>query len=308
MLLQHKLNDSNKVSNTILTFGNFDGLHLGHMKLLETIRLLSRKINAKSVILTFTPHTSTVLNLSANYKCLTTYKEKINILSSKLIDIICEVDFTDKFSLIEPDHFMDILINKYSPKCVVLGYDNKFGKNGMGNIEHLRSKKRYRNIDFVEVAPFAIENKIIKSSLIRKFILNGKIQEANKCLNRPYQISGIVVKGDSMGRTLGFPTANIKISNKEQLIPKNGVYSVTLILDSSNKNAICNIGIRPTLKMDTKLQIEVHIINDKINLYDKEVKINFNHFIRDEKKFENKKQLIEQIKIDISSLKKEGEA
>jgi len=291
MLLNHKLYDSNKVNNTILTFGNFDGLHLGHFKLIEKMINLSLQYKSKSILLTFSPHTSQILNPEGNYKILTSYNQKKQILSNTKLNFICEVNFNLQFSNMLPEQFIDLLIDKYSPKYIVLGYDNKFGKNGTGSIDTLMNKAKYKMIKFIKINPYKFNDKIIKSSLIRDYIVDGNIILANKYLNRPYQLIGEVVKGESIGKKIGFPTANIKILNKEQLIPKNGVYSVTLIVANNKKNAICNIGYRPTIKFSNKITIEVHVINEDLKLYGKIVKINFNHFIRDEIKFENKNQL-----------------
>ena len=196
-----------------------------------------------------------------------------------------------------------IIINKYKPKVILIGYDNYFGLNRKGSYDYLISNCKYKNIKIIQIDEFKLLNINIKSSMIKNCLVNRNIENVNKFLGRNYSIVGTVKEGKKIGSKLGYPTANVQLVNKEQIIPGNGVYSVNLMLDRYKFKSICNIGIRPTFNENNDLvTIEVHLINKTITLYDKIVTIEFIKYIRNEKKFEDVNKLKEQIKKDIKSL------
>ena len=298
MLDLNNIYDENSLNSSVLTFGNFDGIHIGHKKILSKLKNLSIEKNLKTVIVTFKPNTKKVINNLKSFKTIISSDLKHELFNEFGIDVICEIDFDKKFSDLSPCSFMDILLKKYNPKHIVLGYDNKFGKNGLGSYDFLVSTSKYKNIKFYKINPYKIDDTLIKTSNIKFLISNNKISLANKHLGRKFTIKGKVVKGKKIARKLGFPTANINIERKEQLIPSNGVYSVNLKIGNTKYSSICNIGSKPTFGINDRM-IEVHVLDTNLDIYEKNVSIEFNYFIRNEMKFKNKDELAFQIRKDI---------
>ena len=302
MLKVHKLFDSNKLSNSIITIGNYDGVHLGHKHIIDKMLELSRDTNYPTVLLSFNPHTSEVLS-SKKTTLLTTLENKKKLLEKIGLLYFCTVNFNKEISKMHADEFMNLLIKKYNPKSIFLGYDNKFGYKKSGSFKYLSNNKNYKGIDIIECKEFKKNNIPIKSSLIKKCISNGLITEANDYLGYNYIISGRVTKGEQLGSKIGFPTANIEKNVNKQLIPSNGVYSVNLIHNEVSYNAICNIGSKPTISNNLPITIEVHLIGvDKIDLYNSIVNVEFKFKIRDEICFETVEGLKNQISNDIKFL------
>ena len=292
-------NDYVSTNPSVLTFGNFDGIHIGHLNLIDTLTNKANENNLRSILITFNPHTRSIIS-NKRINTLTPYNRKINILKKTNINYIAVIDFDKFFSKITKQDYIELLINKFNPKIIILGYDNKFGYKGIGDYEFLCNFIKDKNIQIIKYNPYKKFNKVVKSSLVKKFILNGDIKSANKFLGRSYAIDGIVVEGKKEGEKIGFPTANIKISDKQQILPKVGVYSVNFMINKVKYNGLCNIGYRPTFEENGKLSIETYIIDfDKFDIYGQEVSIEFKYFIRDEKKFSNKKKLIKQIETDL---------
>ena len=299
----HKLSDTNQLNNSVITFGNFDGIHRGHKYIINKMLYLSNKYKIPSVLITFKPHTNNVIYPNKNHKRILTYYQKYKKIIDSGIDYICEVNFDKKTSRLKPDEFLDIIIKKYNPSYIVFGYDNKFGINQSGSYDYLINKNKYKNKHIYCCDKYSYRGQCIKSSIIKKLIINGNIKKCNKYLGYNYILDGIVVEGNQIGRTIGFPTANINMISKEQLIPLSGVYSVNLLYDKKIYNAICNIGKRPTIVNSDQLIIEVHLIDTKnINLYGEIVFIEFKDKIRNEIQFNNIEDLKKQIKLDISMI------
>ena len=220
------------------------------------------------------------------------------------VDYFCSIDFNEQFSKLSAEEFINLLINKYNPSCIIFGYDNYFGYKRLGSYKYLKDNMKYKNINVIKVNQFYLNTAPVKTSIIKKLINDNNIDLANKYLNRKYKITGRVIHGKNVGKELGFPTANIEVAN-EQIIPGNGVYSVNLILGSKTFVGVCNIGICPTLKNDNIKTVEIHILDRSLILYDKNVSVEFNYFIRDEIKFETVKELKKQIISDIKFVKNE---
>ena len=302
-MLINKLTDSVKLENSALTFGNFDGLHLGHQQILNKLIEISELHKIPSVVLSFNPHTNCILKYK-DFKVLIPFKDKINSLKDFNINHICEIEFNKEFSKLTADKFLDILIQKYNPSYLIFGYDNYFGYNKTGSYKYVKNCKKYKNINCIQVNQYENSEELVKTSNIKKLILDSKIDIANQYLYTKYKLFGYVDEGYKIGRTLGFPTANINV-NIEQIIPGNGVYSVNLLVGNNIYKGICNIGVCPTLHNKKKRSIEVHIIDKSINLYNCKVIVEFIKYIRSEQKFNSKEDLINQIKEDILSLKEE---
>ena len=292
------------ISSSVVTLGNFDGLHLGHIDLINKLISECADIdNSKSILITFNPHTQEIINPNKNIKLITPHKEKEKILCNYDIDYISIIEFNDQFSKLSPGEFIDLIISKYNPKTIILGYDSRFGYRGEGNYSFIKKYLSNKNIKVLKNKSYALNDTIIKSSLVKKIINDGDIESANTYLGRRFSLFGKIIKGDKIGSLIGFPTANLYLNNKQQIIPKVGVYCVTLFFDNAEYKALCNIGYRPTFFENGELSIESYILNyNDSDLYDKEVRIKFDFHIRGEKKFENKEALVKQINKDIRVL------
>ena len=299
----HQLEDSNILNKSIITFGNFDGIHLGHKYLINKLISLSVDNNLKSVLITFDPHTNRTL-VDKNLKVITPFTKKKEILLDYNIDIVCRINFNKKFSQLNADSFMDLLIRKYNPKIILIGYDNFFGFKKSGSFNYLKNSEKYKNIEILALDQYTLNNKNVKSSIIKDMILNKDITQVNTFIGRLFSIDGKVIRGEKLSKLTGFKTANIKITNNEQLIPGNGVYSVNLMIDNKSYLSVCNIGYCPTIKDGKTISLEVHVINEDFDIYDKSVTIFFNFFIRNEIKFSNIDDLKNQILKDIVSVQR----
>ena len=299
----HQLEDSNILNKSIITFGNFDGIHLGHKYLINNLISLSVDNNLKSVLITFDPHTNRTL-VDKNLKVITPFTKKKEILLDYNIDIVCRINFNKKFSQLNADSFMDLLIRKYNPKIILIGYDNFFGFKKSGSFNYLKKSEKYKNIEILALDQYTLNNKNVKSSIIKDMILNKDITQVNTFIGRLFSIDGKVIRGEKLSKLTGFKTANIKITNNEQLIPGNGVYSVNLMIDNKSYLSVCNIGYCPTIKDGKRISLEVHVINEDFDIYDKSVTIFFNFFIRNEIKFSNIDDLKNQILKDIVSVQR----
>ena len=302
----HKLEDKNTLKSSVLTFGNFDGLHMGHLHLLDMLNNESINSNLESVVLTFSPHTNAVIPKSKIFSILTPFevKEKLFLKNTK-VNYLCKISFNEQFSKLTAEEFLDLIISKYNPQTILIGYDNYFGFKKEGSYNYLVNNEKYKNIKIIKINKFLEKGDIIKSSIIKSLILNDNIEKANTYLARFYAIQGSVVEGEKIGSGLGFNTANIKLTNKKQLIPSNGVYSVNLVANGIKYMSVCNIGFCPTIKMTKVKTVEVHVIDRKISLYGQDVEVQFISFIRNEKKFKSAELLRIKIKEDIERVKKE---
>ena len=296
----HELYDSNKISDSsIITIGNYDGFHNGHKYILSKMKKLAKCDNLKTVLLTFNPHTKTVIN-NENFKVLTTFNMKKKLANESSVDYLCEVKFNKIMKNLNFKDFINIVIEKYNPSIILFGYDNKIGRDKEGNFNILKKYLKKTNIEVLMCDPFYDkDNNKVTTTSIKSNIMDYKIKSANKLLGREFSLGGEVIRGLSKGKSIGFPTANVKINSFEQLIPPNGVYSVTLEVEDSTYKAVCNIGFCPTVKKNSQLSIEVHIINEDINLYGKNVILKFKDFLRLESKFKSEDDLAKQIKKDI---------
>ncbi len=282
---------------SVVTVGTFDGVHLGHRKLIDKVISISKSKNLRSIILTFSPHPRIVLNSDADIKLLTTQNEKNEIFESYNINYLLNQDFSKSFSKLSPLEFVrDILVKKLNIRHIVTGYDHHFGKNRNANSNQLIEFSKDFGYDVTKVDAFHKNKVSISSTKIRNLIIEGKINEANEFLGYQFILTGKVVGGLGRGKSLGFPTANILIDN-HKIKPGNGVYYVSSVFEGQNINGMMNVGTNPTFK-DKGYSIEIHFFDFKQNLYDKEISIRVIKKIREEKKFDSADELTTQLQMD----------
>ncbi|MBX3008757.1 MAG: bifunctional riboflavin kinase/FAD synthetase [Melioribacteraceae bacterium] len=285
-------------SSLVVTVGSFDGLHIGHQKIIEEVIKTAGKKNIESCVITFEPHPRMVLQKEAGIKLLTSLDEKIEILESIGVNKLVVLNFSIDFSHKSSEQFIEEYVLKLGAVHMVVGHDHKFGKDRLGDVNQLMEIAANDSFGITEVQPETFNGEIVSSSKIRTALLNGDIEKANDYLGRNYSVSGIITLGAQRGRTLGFPTANLKSAFENKVLPKNGVYIVDCIVDGQNYFGIMNIGNRPTFESKNEIVIEVNLFDFDGDIYGQQMKINFLHRVRDEKKFQSKEELIQQINSD----------
>jgi riboflavin kinase/FMN adenylyltransferase len=289
--------------NTVITIGNFDGLHLGHQKIFEAVIRRSEELKGTSMVVTFDPHPVKVLAPEKEIKMLTTFKERARILDAIGIKVLLCINFTREFANFSPDVFIeDMLVKKINAKEIVIGPDYAFGKNRKGTTELL--KKRGLDLGFrvKVVKSVEIDGDVVSSSRIRKLLLKGNVHEASTLLGRAYSIEGNVIRGAGRGeKLLHVPTANITTPN--ELVPKEGVYAVRVGFKDEFYDGVANIGGKPTFD-DPEKSYEVHILNFANNLLGEHLRIYFIDWIRSQKSFPDALALEKQIRDDIEHAKK----
>ncbi|MCF7832071.1 MAG: bifunctional riboflavin kinase/FAD synthetase [Candidatus Marinimicrobia bacterium] len=286
----------------VLAIGSFDGLHQGHRKILDKVREEAKRLGVKSMIITFSPTPREVFS-GLKEIALMKPEEKIDAIRAMGIDLVCMKHFDLEFAKISPDDFLKRLLTYLDLKAVVAGPDHSIGKKEEGGIEYLRKAGEIFGFDLFVVPKTEYKGQEISSQLIRKTLKTGRIDDVDAMLGYSYRICGTVVPGMKRGRTLGYPTLNIKPDLVSCMIPAYGVYCVSVRLDGKDMPAICNIGVRPTFN-EEGLSMEVYVFDvDLEHQYGKAVEIRFMHYIRKERKFENKEALIEQIEKDIERCK-----
>ena len=285
--------------NSIILIGNFDGVHRGHQKLFGLAKKYKKKYSIKIGVLTFEPMPKMFFNEQLKNFRISSLEQKINLLNKCDVDFIVIKKFTKKFSKTKSTNFISqMLVKKLNPKFVFVSNNFRFGNKREGNVSQLIKSENLYNYKIIKPEPLKIKKKIASSSLIRIYLQNGKLDKANKLLNRKWSIKGKVQKGKQLGKKIGFPTANINIKNYVLACP--GVYAVRVKTqkDKSYIRGIANLGYRPTFN-EKKILLEVHLFNFSGNLYNKDLTVEFLKFIRKEKKFKNVDQLRKRIKIDL---------
>ncbi len=300
MDIYNNLNLKKKHKNSVIAIGNFDGIHLGHQKVIFQAKKKARRSKLPFGIVTFEPMPVMFFNPKITNHRINSINQKKEQLKKFKIDFIIIIKFKKIFSQIRAEKFIkNIISEKTGAKYIFVSKNFKFGRKRQGNINTLKKFEKEYNYKTIITSPFRKTKKIISSTLIRKKISSGKIYEVNKLLGRTWCVRGKVIKGMKRGRKIGFPTCNIKLKN--YVTPKLGVYSVIVITKDFKKKGIANIGYRPTFNGQSLL-LEVNIFGINKNLYNKEININFIKFIRAEKKFSGLKQLKKQIQTDIKQV------
>lgn len=295
-----------KVINSQLTYdltrgvyialGSFDGLHKGHLSLLSEVKRLAKENDGISAVFTFSKHPLEEICPEKAPKLIMENSYKLNILEKENIDIVIMKDFNEKFMKQHPEDFIKMLLNEFNVKGIVVGFNNKFGYKNSGDVELLEQLQSRYGYKLSVLKPKTYKDKVISSTRIRNSICLGNVAEARDMLARPYSLEGEVVHGKKLGRTIGFPTANIEVS-KKLVIPKKGVYYTNVLYNNKIYRAITSVGNNPTVNGDT-LTIEPFILDFNKNIYGEKIRIFFLQYMRDEKKFDSIDALVEQLKYD----------
>ena len=302
MKIYSNVNLNNKHRNGVIAIGNFDGLHLGHLKVINEAKVKAKKLNLPFGVMTFEPIPVMFFNKKLKNHRINSLEQKKNLLKKLKLDFLIVIKFNKYFSSLTAEDFIKkIIYKKIKCKYLYVSRNFKFGHKRRGNIKTLKKFEKLFDYKRVITKPYKKNNKIISSTIIRKKIKAGKIEEINKLLNRVWSVEGKVIKGQKRGRKIGFPTCNLKLDN--YVIPRLGVYTVKVSNKNFNKNGIANIGYRPTFKGQSLL-LETNIFGFRKNLYNKVINVSFEKFIRPEKKFKNLEYLKKQIKLDIKLAKK----
>ena len=283
---------------TVITIGTFDGVHYGHQKILKKLVKSAKKEGKNSVLLTFFPHPRTVLQKGGKIELINTIEERIQLLKKTGIDFLVIHPFDKEFSKLTAFHFVrDVLVNQLHVSKLIIGYDHHFGKNREGNITQLTEYSNLFNFEIEEIKPQDINAVAVSSTKIRTALHNGNLKTANTYLGYHFMINGVVVGGMNLGEKIGFPTANIHVSETYKLVPKTGVYIIKSTIKGKVFFGMMNIGNRPTVNGKHQT-IEVHFFDFNDNLYGKTLTIEFLYFLRDEKKFDGIESLANQLKKD----------
>ena len=300
-MIIHKGYENLDLVRPVVTLGIFDGVHRGHKTLLDRLVTCAKEAGGESVVITFTPHPRLVLEKnSAALTFLTSMEEKRELLERAGIDHLILIEFNKTFSRMRAcDFIKEVLVEKTGTKHLIIGYNHHFGKSGEGDFNTIKECAEALDFKVEQVKGFQLDEGAISSSLIREALLMGRLEEANRLLGYSYCITGTVVEGRKIGRTIGFPTANIKPCYQHKLIPCKGVYAVEVKLDGKVYPGMLNIGSNPTVNSDPDFRsIEVHIINFEGDIYDREISVVFRNRLRDEIRFDSITQLAEQMELD----------
>ncbi|MFC0183603.1 bifunctional riboflavin kinase/FAD synthetase [Pseudarcicella hirudinis] len=304
MIVSHGIQEFQKLENAVVTSGTFDGVHLGHQKILKRLKEVADQNGGESVVITFYPHPRSVIASEAQtVKLLSTLEEKIALLEQNGVNHLLIIPFTREFSELTSEEFIQkILIDSIGTKKLVIGYDHRFGRNREGGFEYLEKNAGKYGFKIEEISRQDIENVGVSSSKIRKALSEGDVRTAEHFLGRKYAISGLVVKGKQLGRTIGFPTANVQVREISKLIPADGVYAVKVIYNEQSFGGMLNIGNRPTVD-GTFQTIEVNIFDFNQDIYGENLTIEFVQKVRNEQKFNGLEALKEQINKDKELIK-----
>ncbi|CDF77855.1 riboflavin biosynthesis protein RibF [Formosa agariphila KMM 3901] len=291
-------NLDSKIS-TVVTIGTFDGVHLGHQKILKRLINTAKETHLKSVVLTFFPHPRMVLQKDANIKLINTIEERSTILEQSGLDYLCVQKFSKEFSRLTAEDFVKkILVNQLRAKRVIIGYDHHFGRNRSANIDDLRKFGEQFNFEVEEISAEDVNEVAVSSTKIRKALEAGDIDKANAYLGNPFCLNGTVITGKKIGKQLQYPTANLKIEETYKLIPKHGVYVVKSEIENKTVFGMMNIGNNPTISDDSEQHIEIHFFDFDADLYGQSLQIDMLHRLRDEKKFDSVADLKLQLQQD----------
>jgi len=299
MKIYHSLEDFSRLSNAVVTSGTFDGVHVGHQKILHRLKEIASKNHGETVVITFWPHPQMVLHPeNHSLKLLNTFEEKAALLKAEGIQHLLRIDFTKEFSLISSiDFIQKILIDTIGTKKLVIGYDHRFGHNREGGFEQLKLNAPDYGFDVEEIPRQDIDHISVSSSKIRQALEKSDIETATHFLGKPYMLTGQVVQGDKLGRELGYPTANIEVDSRYKLIPADGIYAVTVTYESKVFKGMLYIGPRPTVN-GTLSVIEVNIFNFDKDIYGDKITVHFHQYLRGDKKFDNLESLKQQLHSD----------
>jgi riboflavin kinase/FMN adenylyltransferase len=281
------------------TLGFFDGVHQGHQALINQLKEIAKEESLPTAVITFDNHPRKVLNQGYQPKLLTSLEERIFYLGQLGIDYCYILPFTQEFSNLSSETFItNTLYKQLKVKTLLIGYDHRFGKDRTGDFEHIQKNGKDCGMKVFQSSALQKDGIFISSTIIRHYLEEGDIKTAEQLLTHPYSLEGIVVKGDQLGRKIGFPTANIELTDKDKLIPKDGVYSVEVIVEGTAYLGLVYIGNRPTVNNLGEKRIEAHILNFNRDIYKQSIRITFKEYLRKEIKFDSIEELKKQLQQD----------
>jgi riboflavin kinase/FMN adenylyltransferase len=296
------LENVGQIKNPVVTIGTFDGVHIGHQKIIQQLILEAKKIDGESVLITFHPHPRLVLFPdNHNLQLLQTQAEKLQTLAENGLENVIILPFSKEFAQLSAlDFVQTVLYKSLKAKKIIIGYDHQFGNDRKGNIDFLITHANDFNYDVIEIPAEEINEVNVSSTKIRTALQDGSVEIANAFLNKPFELSGTVIKGEQLGRTIGFPTANLDLKDNTKLIPANGVYAVKVQLQNEEKPyfGMMNIGYRPTVSLAQKQSIEIYLFDFHADLYEAQLKVSLYKRIRKEEKFVNLATLKSQLSKD----------
>lgn len=292
-----------KFKNAVVTIGSYDGVHAGHQAIIRQINKLAHNMDGESILITFHPHPRMIIRPDdTSLKLITNIDEKTKLLDRFGLDHLVIVPFTIDFSKQTPEEYIrDFLVEKFQPKVIVIGYDHKFGNKRAGNIDLLKAYEQELGFGVYEIQRQEVDTIVVSSTKIRNALLSGQIQQANEWLNHNFILSGKVVYGKQIGRTIGFPTANIQVGDKYKLIPPIGIYAVRVWHNMEKYDGMLYIGDRPTLDGEN-ISIEVNIFDFDKMIYGDQLQVEFIAHIRKDEKFDGLEALKEQLAEDKKSV------
>lgn len=285
-------------SNTVITIGTFDGVHEGHKKIIHELVKQAKDINGTSVIITFDPHPRKIVHPEQPLQLINTTEEKIELLAKAGIDHLVIVPFTSSFSDQSAEEYIeDFLIRRFRPHTIIIGYDHRFGKNRQGDFKLLEDKSGDYGYNLVEIPKYILDEIAVSSTKIRNAILESDVETANKLLGYDFFFEGLVVHGDQLGRTLGYPTANLKYTNIDKIHLGHGVYAVYADINGIHKKGMLSIGTRPTLTHSDE-KVEVNIFDWDKDIYGNVVRVFVKKFLRGQEKYSSLDELKHQLALD----------
>lgn len=285
--------------NSVVTVGSFDGMHLAHQEIIREVVQRAKRRKGRSVLITFDPHPREVVGKQKGVPILTTLAEKKEIAKELGIELFFTIAFDYEFSRMSARGFyLEYLVNGVGVSEIVEGYDHHFGRDREGSVQEMLELGKEFGYSSVAVKQFVVNDRTVNSTTIRDLLTQGNVEQAENFLGRPYMLDGTVVRGDMRGRTLGFPTANIRPDSPNKLIPKNGIYFVGVRLEDQWHSGIASIGVRPTFGAHGDRIVEVYILDFELEIYGADLRAVFRKRLRDEIRFENAEQLVQQMKLD----------
>ncbi len=320
MKIYRNLTEFERLENAVVTIGTFDGVHIGHQKILKKLVDCAKKTNGESVLLTFFPHPRLIINPDDEaLRLINDIEEKTHQLALSGLDHLIITPFTRDFSNQSPEEYIrNVLVSKLGTRQIIIGYDHHFGKDRKGNIKNLTEQAAIFDYEVKEIPKQDIDDVAVSSTRIREALIKGDIDTANRYLGYPFELTGTIVRGDQIGRTIGFPTANLNVHEKHKLIPAYGIYAVEVEIyphvpsTASGEyfepqpvgiaQGMCYIGTRPTIDGMTR-KIEVNLLDFTDDLYSKTLRLRFKHFIRHDQRYDSLEELQLQIKKDEDAIR-----
>lgn len=287
-----------EVQGIVATIGFFDGVHLGHRFLIDELRSFAHKLNMPSAVITFPEHPRQILHSDYQPQLLSSFNEKIERLASLCVDYCIVLDFTQELSMLSASEFISLLARQYKVRGLLIGYDHRFGHNRSEGFEQYVEYGRQADVKVIKASAYNCGNTKVSSSEIRRLLADGDVERAKQLLTYPYQLNGRIVSGYKIGRTIGFPTANIRVDSIYKLMPKEGVYAVWVCLHGKKYKGMLYIGKRPTLHNGDNQTVEVNILHFSDDIYDDRITVSFMQYVRDDMRFDSVEELGRQLEKD----------